>query len=153
MAVRHKGTALVVLALAAFTAGCLDLTEGEPLEVIIWEGTLEPLPVPDAPTPITGNMSMLADQTFTVMGVGVQGGEPDGRLGWEIRQGSCGAAGDLVGSPDVYPEFGLDELGMGEMQTVLNRRVADAPVYAGKVLSDADSGSQLLACADLIRRQ
>ncbi len=151
MAGRRKSAAFGASVLAAFTASCLALTETEPVEIMTWEGTLEP--IPGAPAPLLGNMTMLADRSSTLMGVGVQGGEADSRLAWEVRQGSCGAAGNLLGTSALYPEFTLDELGAGEAQTVLNRRVADVPVYAGKVLSDADSGSQLLACADLIRRQ
>jgi hypothetical protein len=149
-AIKGAGIAPAVLALAVFAGGCLDVKGTEPREVIIWEGNLQPIPA--SPMLLMGRMTMVADETLTLMGVGVEAAEEGIRLGWAIREGSCDAAGDLVGPSGTYPEFTLDENGEGEAQTALNRRVEDAQVYAGQVLSDAESGSQLLACANLIRR-
>lgn len=150
MAKRGGGMAPAVLALAVLAGGCLDLKGTEPREVIIWEGNLQPLP--ESPMILMGRMSMVAEEALTLMGVGVEAGEEGVRLGWAVREGSCDAPGELVGPSGTFPEFVLGETGTGEAQAFLSRRVQDAQVYAGQVLSDAESGSQILACANLIRR-
>lgn len=144
---KRKSALLGLLALGTLATACLDTTE--PVEIIFWQGSLQP--VPEAPVALGGGMTMMADQSFTMIGVGVEGGEAGSQLGWAIRHGSCDETGELVGPPGTFTELLLDDAGDGETQAILYRRIPDADVYAGEVLSSLEAGGEVLACADLIR--
>jgi len=146
---KRKSGVLALLGLLGLAGACLDTTE--PVEAIIWQGSLQV--VPGAAMALSGAVAMVAEESLTQIAVGVEGGDPGARLGWTVREGSCDATGAQVGPSLAFPELVLGESGDGDTATVLFRRVPDAEVYAGVVLSGTEAGSKPLACADLIRQR
>ncbi len=132
--------------LAASMVACLGPTE--PVEILQWQAPLAA--APDAATPITGSIAMVARELETRIGVGIRDAEPGARLGWHVRSGRCSGSGDAVAPTSVFPVIVVLDDGQGRAEAVVRRRLS-GNAYAGEVFADPDGSRIVLACADLDR--
>lgn len=99
--------------------------------------------------PVTGSIALVIGEGRTQMGIGIEGGAADARLGWAIRTGACAATGTRLGPASTYPAIAVGASGHGQAETVLQRRIATDVAYAGELFASADGTGAVLACADL----
>lgn len=142
----HFGIALYGALVAVGIAGCADTTE--PLEAIIWEGTLQS--TAEAPSPFVGTIAMVAEQQITRLGIGIEGGTDSAEWGWQLLLGTCPDADGFVAPEASFPPLQLDESGSAEAETVLQRRLPRAVDRAVKVFENPDATGAVLACGNLI---
>ena len=136
----------IALTMGAPIAGCRQT--GEPVDVLLWEGELEP--VAGSSNAVSGSIAMVANEHDTQIGIGINA-SAGARLGWVVRSGTCANPGDRLGPNSAFPEISVSDAGDGEAETVIRRRVANAAQYAGAVYATVNATDQPIACADMVR--
>jgi hypothetical protein len=141
-----RGLAMGVVLL--LMAGCVGTSE--PLDVLLWEGVLDP--APGAPVSYSGSVAMVANQHDTQIGVGVTGGASGAQLGWAVRTGTCTGTGQRVAAITAYPPIVISAEGSGNASATIRRRVDDDERYVAELFPNTNGSGAVLACGELIRR-
>lgn len=127
----------------------------EPVPVILWEGSLDP--VPGAVIEVNGDIAMVANQQSTQMGIGIRTQTPDQVLTWEVREGSCADPGIGLIEAGLYPVLETDDVGEAEAEIQIARRITTTRSYHVQVRwmdgveTNLGSGTDVLSCGNFQR--
>lgn len=148
-------TALLLpgLLLLGGTVGCLDTVE--PPESLAWEGQLQPV-INDELEPnddvlVTGSVGAVSTGEQTQIGIGIDEGPVEARLGWLFLTGSCSDPESPIAPADLFPPIDTDDMGQGELTVVTGQRLNRNLTYAAQIYSQPEAQGDLLACADMER--
>lgn len=142
-------------ALALLLIGGCSLDVQAP-ESTLWEGELEPTGEEPA---LRGSVAAVSRETNTEVGVDVTGGDIGDRWVWRLREGSCDAPGEIVGSRDDYPVLVAEDRSEPDQpaatagavaQTLLSRTLDPATDYHAMVATE-DAPDVPLTCGSLTR--
>ena len=141
---RSGGGKKLPLALLAALTGCVGPAEA--VDVLLWEGTLVSR---TGFTTIGGSVAMVANEHDTQVGIGVNGAQPNARLGWAVRTGTCTGTGVRVAGTTAYPALAVDTQGDARAEMVIRRRLDGNVEYASELFANSNGSGAVLACADM----
>jgi hypothetical protein len=87
----------------------------------------------------------------TQVALTIDGGIPGSRYGWEVREGTCGSDGRIVGDSTAYPPIPLGDQGMGSRVADLSVRMEEGKSYFVNLYGSASDRTMIIGCGTLTR--
>ncbi len=87
----------------------------------------------------------------TTVALTIEGGIPGSRYGWEVREGSCGTDGRILGEARKYEPVLLGDAGLGSTVMLLPTTLDPAKQYSVNLYGDASERTILIGCGTLTR--
>ena len=100
---------------------------------------------------LRGSIFARPAQTGTQLALTVQGGIPWSRYLWDLREGTCGSNGRIVGGEEGYRAVELGAQGMGSTITDVTTTLEAGKDYSVNVYGSATERTFVIACARLAR--
>jgi hypothetical protein len=116
-----------------------------------WNGTLAPPAGRGGAAPLAGVVTATPglDGTRTYVHVTLASAPPRAAYPWQLREGSCGDAGRVVGALDAYRALAVNDEGRAAGAATVPIRLAPGARYHVRVGASAADPETLVACAEL----
>jgi hypothetical protein len=137
---------MTMLLAAAVVAGCGSATDPGPR----WEASLQ------SQQPeyrhLMGVTVALPNGVGMKVTTSIAGAPIATRHPWQLRAGSCGAGGEMLGTSTEYPPLETSAAGVASVTTVLDAALEPGRPYHVEVRASPENPSTVIACGDLAYR-